>query len=150
MYGIPAALAIRAAIAVILFACRTCYDPQSLPGLPSRNRFMRRRLAIIALLLLTAGCSSKAKSSRPTLRSLGPASRAKRPKGPKTMGNLLVNAYVDDLKKGPPQKKIAAAQQLAAMGPNAKAAVPALESLAADSDATVSAAAKQALKAIKK
>lgn len=150
MYGIPKAFAIRAAFAVILFGRPKCYDPQGFPGLPSRNVSMHRRPAIIALLLLAAGCSSKTKSAKPTLRSLGPAGRVKRPKGPKTMGNLLVNAYVDDLKKGPPQKKIAAAQQLAAMGPSAKVAVPVLESLTADNDASVSAAAKQALKAIRK
>lgn len=113
---------------------------------------MRRRPAIIALLLLAAGCSSQSKSSKAKSRSgeSRSAGRSRRPKGPKTMGNLLVDAYVDDLKKGPPQKKIAAAQHLAAMGPNAKAAIPTLQSLAADSDASVSAAAKDALKAIKK
>lgn len=66
------------------------------------------------------------------------------------MGNLLVDAYVDDLKKGPPDKKISAAQELAAMGPNAKSALPALQSLSADKNAKVSAAAKAAIKAIKK
>jgi hypothetical protein len=66
------------------------------------------------------------------------------------MGNLVVDAYVTDLKKGPREKKIAAARHLAAMGSSAKAAVPTLQSLAADKDASVSSAAKEALAAIKK
>lgn len=66
------------------------------------------------------------------------------------MGNLLVDAYVADLKKGPAEKKISAAQELAAMGPNAKAALPALQSLSGDKNPKVSTAAKAAIKAIKK
>lgn len=103
---------------------------------------MHRRTVILSLLVAATGCSSE-KSSRS-------GGRSRRPKGPKTMGKLLIDAYVADLKKGPPEKKISAAQELAAMGPNAKAALPALQSLSADKDTKVSAAAKAAIKAIKK
>lgn len=103
---------------------------------------MLRRSAILALLVAAAGCSS-GKSSRS-------GGRSRRPKGPKTMGNLLVDAYVADLKKGSPEKKISAAKELAAMGPNAKSALPALQSLSSDKNSKVSAAAQAAIKAIKK
>ncbi len=66
------------------------------------------------------------------------------------MGNLLVEGYIADLKAGPAQKRVEAAQELSNMGANAKQALPALESLVKNSDAKVREAAAQAIKAIRK
>lgn len=105
---------------------------------------MIRRFFLTAACLACAGCSSK------VAKPGSAKARSKRPKGPKTMGNLLVDAYVDDLKKGSPEKKVSAAKELAALGGNAKAALPTLQSLASDKNPQVSAAAKKAIQAIKK
>ena len=108
----------------------------------SRRGFLTAISAIGAVLIGTAaGCSgSKKKKAR----------NGARPKGPKTMGNLLVDGYIDDLKKGPATKQIAAAQELSNMGADAKQALPALESLVKGGDAKVREAAQQAIKAIRK
>lgn len=108
----------------------------------SRRGFLTAISAIGAVLVGTAaGCSgSKKKKAR----------NGARPKGPKTMGNLLVDGYIDDLEKGPAKKQIAAAQELGNMGANAKQAIPALESLLKGGDAKVREAAQQAIKAIRK
>ena len=108
----------------------------------SRRGFLTAISAIGAVLIGTAaGCSgSKKKKAR----------NGARPKGPKTMGNLLVDGYIDDLKKGPATKQIAAAKELGNMGANAKQALPALESLVKGGDAKVREAAQQAIKAIRK
>jgi hypothetical protein len=66
------------------------------------------------------------------------------------MGNLLVDGYIDDLRKGPADKRITAAQELGNMGSAAKDALPALEALAKDGDAKVRAAVQTAIKAVKK
>jgi HEAT repeat protein len=66
------------------------------------------------------------------------------------MGNLLLDAYIDDLKAPAADKKISAARELANMGMNAKKAVPALERMAAEKDKKVSEAAKRALASIRK
>ena len=66
------------------------------------------------------------------------------------MGNLLLDSYIDDLKSPQADKKIRAAQELGMMGADAKKALPALESLARDKNPQVSAAAKQAVTAIRK
>lgn len=89
-----------------------------------------------------SGCSSSAKKKK--------ARNGTRPKGPKTMGNLLVDGYIDDLKKGPAKKQIDAAKELGNMGASAKPALPALEALVKDGDAKVREAAQQAIKAIRK
>jgi len=93
-----------------------------------------------------AGCSS----SKKTKKTKKTARNGARPKGPKTMGNLLVDGYIDDLKKGPAKKQITAAQELGNMGASAKQALPALESLVKDGDAKVREAAQQAIKSIRK
>ena len=66
------------------------------------------------------------------------------------MGNLLVDNYIADLKKGPADKQISAAQELGNMGASAKQALPALQRLVKDNNAKVRAAAQQAVKAIRK
>jgi len=118
---------------------------------------MRRRSWFSVALLLLAGCSSSSsatKKSRPrsaTTRSATKGSkRSKAPKGPKTMGGLLVQGYIDDLKNGTVDSRIAAAKELGAMGSNAKSALPALQPLTTHSDAKLSAAARQAISLIKK
>lgn len=87
------------------------------------------------------GCSNTAKKK---------ARNGNRPKGPKTMGNLLVDGYIADLKAGPAEKRIASAKELGNMGAGAKQALPALEALAKDGDAKVREAAQKAIKAIRK
>ena len=91
--------------------------------------------------LVVAGCSNSAKKK---------ARGGNRPKGPKTMGNLLVDGYIADLKTGPAEKRIAAAKELGNMGASAKQALPALEALAKDGNAKVREATQQAIKAIRK
>jgi hypothetical protein len=95
-----------------------------------------------ALVGAAPGCSSSAKKKK--------SRNGTRPKGPKTMGNLLVDGYIDDLKKGPAKKRIDAAKELGNMGASAKPAIPALESLLKDGDAKVREAAQQAIKSIRK
>ena len=114
----------------------------SQPAKPcSRRWFLTAISAAGAVLLGTAaGCSSSKKKAR----------NGARPKGPKTMGNLLVDGYIADLKKGPANKQIAAAKELGNMGASAKQALPALETLLKDGDAKVREAAQQAIKAIRK
>ncbi|MCE9631973.1 MAG: HEAT repeat domain-containing protein [Planctomycetia bacterium] len=107
---------------------------------------MRRRAWLTAMLLMVAGCSGKATKAR--AKKTGPSQ--KRPKGPQTMGGLLLDAYIEDLKSPAPDKRINAARELANMGPNAKKAVPSLEKMATDKNGKVSAAAKQALASIRK
>lgn len=107
----------------------------------SRRMFLTAISAAGAVLVGTAaGCSSSKKKAR----------NAKRPKGPKTMGNLLVDGYIDDLKKGPAKKQVDAAKELGNMGASAKPALPALESLLKAGDAKVREAAQQAITSIRK
>ena len=108
----------------------------------SRRGFLTAISAIGAVLIGTAaGCSgSKKKKAR----------NGARPKGPKTMGNLLIDGYIDDLRKGPADKRITAAKELGNMGAAAKDALPALEALAKDGDAKVRTAVQAAIKAVKK
>ena len=114
----------------------------SQPAKPcSRRWFLTAISAAGAMLLGTAaGCSSSKKTAR----------NGARPKGPKTMGNLLVDGYIADLKKGPAKKQITAAKELGNMGASANQALPALESLVKDGDANVREAVQQAIKAIRK
>ena len=120
--------------------------------IPSANQQSRRGwlAATIGLgstiLVAGIGCSSATKKKK--ARGTGP--NANRPKGPNTMGNLLVDSYIDDLKKGPADKQISAAQELGNMGASAKQALPALQRLVKDNNAKVRAAAQQAVKAIRK
>jgi len=110
---------------------------------------MRRR-SVLALLVgplfaAGTGCSEKKK----TRRGL-PAAAGKRPKGPQTMGNLMVDAWKGDLTDKSPDKRIRAAQELGNMGTAAKSALPALKNLAGDKNSKVAAAAKAAIMAIGK
>jgi len=108
---------------------------------------MRRRTWFSLALLSLAGCSSS--NGGRTKKTRSPSAK-KGPKGPKTMGNLLVQGYIDDLKNGTVDSRIAAAKELGAMGSNAKSALPALQPLTTHSDAKLSAAARQAISLIKK
>lgn len=115
-----------------------------------RSIITRRRLwSGIAGAVLAAGCSTK-KKKRGGLDSLPAGARAaKRPKGPQTMGNLLVDAYIDDLGGRSVDNRVRAARELAAMGADAKKALPALEKMARDKNPQVSGAAKEAVAAIR-
>jgi len=146
-----------------------CYDPHDLQGFsprvvsapaslsmnqPVNCPAMNRRLFVTCLVVIAlaapAGCSGKKKVSGGLDRLPAGAPAAKRPKGPQTMGNLLLDAYIDDLKSPQADKKIRAARELGMMGADAKKALPALEALARDTNPEVSAAAKQAVTAIRK
>ena len=106
---------------------------------------MQRRTWMLAGLALLAGCSAAKRTAK---KARGKADT--RPKGPKTMGNLLVEGYVADLKNGSTESRITAAKELANLGSSAKAALPALKPLAKHADAALSAAATAAIKAIEK
>jgi hypothetical protein len=138
-------------------AKHSCYDPEtpaqsaefarvspmSQPAKPCSRRCLLTAISAAGAVLIAAaaGCSSSTKKK---------ARNGARPKGPKTMGNLLVDGYIADLKKGPAKKQIAAAKELGNMGASAKSALPALESLVKAGDAQVRDAARQAIKAIRK
>jgi hypothetical protein len=111
---------------------------------PCSRRGFLTAISVAGAVLVgaAAGCSSAKKKKK--------ARNGARPKGPKTMGNLLVDGYIADLKKGPANKQIAAAKELGNMGASAKQAIPALEPLLKDGDAKVREAAQQAIKAIRK
>jgi len=123
-------------------------------ALPCVTRLLGTRLAVSCLVVIAvaalAGCSGKKKVQGGLDRLPAGSPAAKRPKGPQTMGNLLLDSYIDDLKSPQADKKIRAAQELGMMGADAKKALPALESLARDKNPQVSAAAKQAVTAIRK
>lgn len=106
---------------------------------------MRRRTLLVVGFVAFAGCTG---GKRATGKGRRQAS-GKRPKGPQTMGNLLVEGYIGDLKNGSTDSRIAAARELANLGSAARAALPALEPLAKHADAKLSAAAAAAIKAIK-
>ena len=108
---------------------------------------MDRRSWITLSFALLAGCSgtTKGKTGKKPRGLAG-----KRPKGPKTMGNLLLDSYITDLKQGPVKSQIFAAKELGNMGAGAKSALPALQALTNHADAKLSATAKQAIQSIKK
>lgn len=108
---------------------------------------MRRRIWLAVVVAFATGCSSDRKKSK-KVASSGP--RVKRPKGPQTMSNLLVDGYIADLRSDSAEKRIKAAHELGNMGSTARPAVPTLEKMAQDSNRQVSAAAKAALVAIRK
>jgi hypothetical protein len=123
-----------------------CYDLGVVPSIFANHQTaMQRRTWMLAGLALLAGCSA---AKRTVKKSRGRADR--RAKGPKTMGNLLVEGYIADLKKGSKESRIAAAEELANLGNSAKAALPALTPLAKHADAKLRAAATAAIKAIEK
>lgn len=106
---------------------------------------MQRRTCLFVGLALLAGCSGTKASAKKARGQTG-----KRAKGPKTMGNLLIEGYIADLEKGSIESQITAAKELAAMGSSAKAALPALKRLTKHADAAVTAAATKAIDAIAK
>ena len=112
----------------------------SQPAQPcSRRSFLTAISAAGAVLIgAAAGCSSSTKK------------KARNGNRPKTMGNLLIDGYIADLKKGPAKKQIAAAKELGNMGASAKPALPTLESLVKAGDAQVRDAARQAIASIRK
>ena len=109
---------------------------------------MTRRRTLLPLLLSPlvsfVGCAETKNKSRPG------AQGAKRPKGPQTMGNLMVDAWKQDLAHKSPDKRIRAARELGNMGSSAKAALPALQKAAGDKNKDVAAAAKAAIASIGK
>ena len=109
---------------------------------------MRRRTWLAVVVAMAAGCSGGRKKPKASAASSGP--RGKRPKGPQTMSNLLVDAHIADLRSDSAEKRIKAANELGNMGSAARSAVPTLEKMAKDSNRQVSAAAKAALLAIRK
>lgn len=106
---------------------------------------MQRRTCLVVGLALVAGCSRAQGSGKKPRGQAG-----KRPKGPKTMGNLLVEGYVADLKNGSVESRITATKELAAMGSSATAALPALKPLTTHADANLRAAATKAIEVITK
>lgn len=106
---------------------------------------MRRRHWLAVVVLATAGCSAATKK-----KSVKTSGRSRMNRGPQGFANVLVPAYIEDLKTGSADKKIAAAQELGNMGSGAKDALPVLEKLAADKNPKVAAAAKSAVSSIKK
>lgn len=111
---------------------------------------MQRRNWLATVLAVAAGCSGGRANSPLDRLPAGAAAARKRGKGPQTMGGILLDSYVKDLASPDAAKRIKAAEELANMGGDAKKAVPALERLAGDKDAKVSAAARRALGAITK
>lgn len=125
-------------------------DPPARPVMNRRLWITAALLALPGLLPFASGCSSGGKSAKNKSRSGSPMRRMKRPKGPKTMTNLLLDSYIDDLKNGSAEKKIYAAKELGSMGSNAKSALSALQALKGDSNPKVAAAAADAIRAISK
>lgn len=80
----------------------------------------------------------------------GPGSMRNRPKGPQGFGNMMAKEWAKDLGDKSAEKRLRAATELANMGPGAASALPALERAAKDTNPQVSAAAKQAIAAIRR
>jgi len=105
---------------------------------------MRRRTLLgFVIPVALAGC---AKATR-RRRQPGPANR---PKGPQGFGSMMAKEWAKDLGDKSPEKRARAARELANMGAAATSALPALEKATKDSNSEVSAAAKQAIAAIRK
>jgi hypothetical protein len=122
-----------------------------------------RRGWFAALLVAACGCSQAKKKPTRTAKKSGSLdrlpsaknaeawNRKHRPQGPQTFSNLLAaDTWITDLDSKTPQTRITAAKQLGAMGKSAQAALPKLEKAAKDANADVAAAAKQAIKLIRK
>lgn len=102
----------------------------------------RTWLAILVPATLLAGCSQQTRR--------GSGSSGNRPKGPQGFGNMMAKEWTKDLGDKSAEKRVRAANELANMGKAATSALPALERAAKDKDPKVSAAAKQAIAAIRK
>lgn len=114
---------------------------------------MKRRtlLTLLVPLAIAAGCSKRRRKAASARGSSRPSSsKSKRPKGPQGFGNMMAKEWEKDLGDPAPEKRARAARELGNMGPAAKSALPALEKAARDSNGEVSAAAKQAIAAIRK
>jgi len=134
---------------VIFRAGRSCYHPHhsgKAAQVRQKEHSMRRRMLLLVGLVALTGCGC---GSRAAGNGRKPAA-GNRPKGPKTMGKLLVKGYIADLENGSTESRIAAARELANMGGAAKAALPALQPLTKHADAKLSAAAGEAITAIKR
>lgn len=99
-------------------------------------------LSLLVSAAVGAGCSKPSRS--------GPGSMGNRPKGPQGFGNMMAKEWTKDLGDKSPEKRLRAANELANMGKAASSALPALERATKDKDPKVSAAAKQAITAIRK
>jgi hypothetical protein len=64
------------------------------------------------------------------------------------MGGLMVDSWKADLSNPSAEKRILAANELGSMGPSAKAALSALQTMAGDRNPQVAAAAKAAISKI--
>ena len=125
-------------------------------------RPLDRRTWFLALLVAAGGCSADKKKKKkksgggsldrvPSAKNAEAWNRKHRPQGPQTFSNLLeADTWIADLESTSPQTRITAAKQLGSMGKSAQAALSKLEKLAKDSNAEVAAAAKQAIKSIRK
>jgi hypothetical protein len=141
---------------VQIFWCRTTLDEVRFREVQLQDMRFREGMNVTRRLfwcgagaMLMAGCSAK-KKKRGGLNSLPAGARAaKRPKGPQTMGNLLLDSYIEDLGGHSVENRLRAARELAAMGGDAKKALPALEKMAADRNPQLSSAAKEAAAAIR-
>ena len=92
--------------------------------------------------VFAAGCSKSSRRSQ--------AGSYKRPKGPQGFGSMMAKEWEKDLRDKSPEKRSRAARELASMGPAAKGSLPALERATKDKNPQVSAAAKEAIAAIRK
>ena len=129
-------------------------------GAVSTGGMGRRRLFVALVAAAAAGCGGcggpAGSSSKGSGGSKGPsgskksAGKRNRPKGPQTMGNLLVDSYISDLNGTNVDAQIRAARELGNMGSDATSALPALEKVAQAGKPKAAAAAKQALTAIRK
>lgn len=125
-------------------------------------RLLDRRTWFLALLVAAGGCSATKKKKKkksgagssdrpPSAKNAASWNRKHRPQGPQTFSNLLeADTWITDLDSNSPETRITAAKQLSTMGKSAQAALPKLEKLAQDPNAEVAAAAKQAIKSIRK
>jgi len=127
--------------------CETWRTEAASLELPSMRRRALLPLFMVSfaapLLAVVSGCSKNQKTA-----GFGP--NGKRPKGPQTMGNLMVDAWRQDLGDKVVDKRIRAARELGNMGPAAKSALPALRKAAGDTNKEVAAAAKAAIASIGK
>lgn len=125
-------------------------------------KLLARRTWFLVLLVAAGGCSADKKKRKkksgagsldrvPSAKNAEAWNRKHRPQGPQTFSNLLeADTWITDLDSTSPQTRITAAKQLGTMGKSAQAALSKLEKLAQDSNAEVAAAAKQAIKSIRK
>jgi hypothetical protein len=102
----------------------------------------------------SSSSSKKSVGSRPLPKlggsPTGGSTKLRNVSGPKTFDNLMVDAWKADLASPSSEKRIQAAKELANIGPSAKSALPALESMASDRNPQAAAAARDAISRIRK